>query len=218
MLITCTLINECNYQRLLNCSGCTSKERTWTSKQTGGQILAMSWSRTDCDDGIPSAPNIHSFCGESRQARFDKAFTTRYKQLATFKPGKARKEFPKTDRQAVLSRLAKETSCCRHFFFFFFQKHMQCNVTALFPSLPKSACVLCVRPHFHECTVVMRTCLHHQIPSVQPLYSKLWQDYSYQSVADLGSVPTLSIQLLNVCDVNCHCVGLEAILTQLGWW
>lgn len=101
---------------------------------------------------------------------------------------------------------------------FFFQKHMQCNVTALFPSLPKSACVLCVRPHFHECTVVMRTCLHHQIPSVQPLYSKLWQDYSYQSVADLGSVPTLSIQLLNVCDVNCHCVGLEAILTQLGWW
>lgn len=62
----------------------------------------------------------------------------------------------------------------------------------------------------------MRTRLRHQIPSVQPLYSKLWQDYSYQSAPDLGSVPTLFIQLLNVCDVNCDCVGLEAILTQLG--
>lgn len=92
---------------------------------------------------------------------------------------------------------------------------MQCNVTALFPSLPKSPCRL--GGHiFTGLTVVARTRVRQQIPSGQPLCSKLRQDYSDQSAPDLGSVPTLFIQLSNVCDAGCDCVALEAIPTQSG--
>lgn len=183
------------------------------ANRRSAQISVMSSGRTDCDDDILPA----HLAQRAGRLDFDKAFASRCKQLATCSSREGReKELPKTEREAASSRIAKETSCCLLFFFFCcFFKHTQCNVTTLFPKLTE-ICLCTLRPRFHESAVVMRTRLHHQIPSAQPLYSKLWQDYSYQAAPDLGSVPTLFIQLLNVCDANCDRVAFSSRFDTIG--
>lgn len=180
------------------------------------QISVMSSGRTDCDDDIPPASQLsRSFGSESWKAGFDKAFASRCKQLATCSSREGREK--NSLKQAVRQRRpgSPRKRFAAFFFFVLFFKHMQCNVTTLFPKLTE-ICLCTLRPCFHESTVVMRTRLHHQIPSAQPLYSKLWQDYSYQAAPDLGSVPTLFIQLLNVCDANCDRVAFSSRFDTIG--